>query len=119
MWDVLVKDIDEVADKTRFTQLEKDFVVEFMANTLHGLTMNNVQSRQEEKTFIRMCDAREVLDNLDRLYDKHKDDDYGENAEWTFTLQRLERLCVVMTLNIESVLQNNLKRLALTSGEAN
>ena len=27
MWDVLVNDIDEVADKTRFTQLEKDFVV--------------------------------------------------------------------------------------------
>ena len=24
MWDVLVNDIDEVADKTRFTQLEKD-----------------------------------------------------------------------------------------------
>ncbi len=94
MWDVLVNDIDEVADKTRFTQLEKDFVVEFMANTLHGLTMNNVQSRQEEKTFIRMCDAREVLDNLDRLYDKHKEDDYGDNAEWTFTLaEAREALC--------------------------
>ena len=92
--DILVNNIDEVADKTRFTQLEKDFVVEFMADTLHGLTMNNVQSRQEEKTFIRMCDAREVLDNLDRLYGKHKDDDYGENAEWTFTLaEAREALC--------------------------
>ena len=39
MWDVLVNDIDEVADKTRFTQLEKDFVVEFMAVSYTHLTL--------------------------------------------------------------------------------
>ena len=77
-----------------FTQHEKDFVVEFLADILHGLTMNNVQSRQEYNGFIRMQDALEVLEHLKMLYNKHKDD--GEDtdweqgktvATWTFTLE--------------------------------
>jgi hypothetical protein len=74
-----------------FTQHERDFVVEFLADTLHGLTMNNVASRQEGDGFIRMQDALEVLDNLQMLYNKSKDDgDWtkGEtDATWTFTLE--------------------------------
>ena len=74
-----------------FTQHERDFVVEFLADTLHGLTMNNVESRQEGDGFIRMQDALEVLDNLQMLYNKSKDDgDWtkGEtDATWTFTLE--------------------------------
>jgi hypothetical protein len=99
MWDVLVNDIDEVADKTRFTQLEKDFVVEFMANTLHGLTLNNVESRAEGDGFIRMADALEVMDNLQMLYGKHEEHDgdwqKGETvAKWTFTLaEARDALC--------------------------
>ena len=74
-----------------FTQHERDFVIEFLADTLHGLTMNNVESRQEGDGFIRMQDALEVLDNLQMLYNKSKDDgDWtkGEtDATWTFTLE--------------------------------
>ena len=72
------------------TQHEKDFVVEFLADVLHGLTINNVLSRQEGNGFIRMADAQEVLDNLTVLYNKHKDEEdwlLGEtDATWTFTL---------------------------------
>ena len=74
-----------------FTQHERDFVIEFLANTLHGLTINNVQSRQDGDGFIRMTDALEVIDNLNMLYNKHKDDDDWVNgatdATWTFTLE--------------------------------
>ena len=92
MWDVLVQNTSEVEDMQRFTQLEKDFVIEFIADVLHGLTTINTETRQEGCGFGRMCDAREVLDNLVMLYGKHREDDGdwkdGEvDAEWTFTLE--------------------------------
>ena len=73
------------------TQHEKDFVVEFLADVLHGLTINNVLSRQEGNGFIRMVDAQEVLGNLEMLYNKHSEDEGDWVAEevkatWTFTL---------------------------------
>tara|TARA_R110000868_G_C10447659_1_gene726046 strand:+ start:37 stop:426 length:390 start_codon:yes stop_codon:yes gene_type:complete len=73
------------------TQHEKDFVVEFLADVLHGLTINNVLSRQEGNGFIRMQDAQEVLGNLEMLYNKHSEDEGDWVAEevkatWTFTL---------------------------------
>ena len=46
------------------TQHEKDFVVEFLADILHGLTINNVLSRQDYDGFVRMQDALEVMDML-------------------------------------------------------
>ena len=77
-----------------FTQHEKDFVVEFLADILHGLTINNVQSRQEYDGFVRMQDALEVMDMLKLLYNKHKDEgeavdwEQGKTvATWTFTLE--------------------------------
>ena len=91
MWDVLVTDASEVADMQRFTQEEKDFSVNFIVGTLDGLTNINTESRAEGNGFVRMCDAREVLSNLDMLYGKHLEDD-GDwvaeevNAKWTFTL---------------------------------
>lgn len=91
MWDVLVTDASDVEDMQRFTQEEKDFVVDFMAGTLEGLTSINTESRAEGCGFIRMCDAQEVLGNLQMLYDKHEDEEdfvSGEtNANWTFTLE--------------------------------
>jgi hypothetical protein len=91
MWDVLVTDVSAVEDMKRFTQEEKDFVVDFLAGTLDGLTNINTESRRAGDGFIRMCDAREVLGHLDMLYGKHVEDDgdwkCGETkAEWTFTL---------------------------------
>ena len=79
-----------------FTQHEKDFVVEFLADILHGLTINNVLSRQDADGFVRMQDALEVLDNLKMLYVKHDEDaaqDWvaGESkATWTFTIDDAE-----------------------------
>jgi|TARA_R110000803_G_scaffold103458_1_gene171565 hypothetical protein len=77
--------------KFTFTQHEKDFVVEFLADILHGLTMNNVLSRQEYNGFIRMQDALEVLEHLKMLYNKHTDEEDfvwgGTVATWTFTLE--------------------------------
>ena len=74
-----------------FTQHEKDFVVEFLADVLHGLTINNVLSRQEGNGFVRMCDAQEVMQNLEKLYDAHNEDEGDWVAEqvkatWTFTI---------------------------------
>ena len=75
-----------------FTQHERDFVVEFLADILHGLTVNNVLSRQDADGFVRMQDALEVLDNLKMLYVQHDEDaaqDWvqGESkATWTFTI---------------------------------
>ena len=92
MWDVLVTDTSKVEDMQRFTQVEKDFVVNFLAGTLDGLTNINTESRANGDGFIRMCDATEVMQNLAMLYEKHKEDDgdwkCGETkAEWTFTLE--------------------------------
>ena len=74
-----------------FTQHEKDFVVEFLADILHGLTINNIHSRQEYDGFVRMQDALEVMDMLKLLYNKHKDEEDfvwgGTVATWTFTLE--------------------------------
>ena len=76
------------------TQHEKDFVVEFLADVLYGLTINNVLSRQEGDGFIRMCDAQEVLDNLQTLYAAHKDEEdfvlNKTNATWTFDIDDAE-----------------------------
>tara|TARA_B110000879_G_scaffold15718_1_gene19342 strand:- start:71 stop:460 length:390 start_codon:yes stop_codon:yes gene_type:complete len=73
------------------TQHEKDFVVEFLADILHGLTINNVLSRQDYDGFVRMQDALEVLEHLKMLYSKHTEQQgdwiAGETkATWTFTL---------------------------------
>ena len=92
MWDVLVTNTSDVEDMQRFTQEEKDFVIDFLAGTLDGLTNINTEGRRNGDGFIRMCDAREVLGHLDMLYGKHKEDD-GDwqksevKAEWTFTLE--------------------------------
>mgnify|MGYP005680608297 FL=1 len=59
---------------TKFTQCEKDFVVEFLSDVLYGLTINNVLSRQEGNGFIRMYDAQEVMQNLTKLYDAHNEE---------------------------------------------
>ena len=72
-----------------FTQHEKDFVVEFLADVLYGLTINNVLSRQEGNGFVRMQDAQEVMQNLEKLYDAHNEGDWVAEqvtAIWTFTL---------------------------------
>ena len=60
----LVNSIRVVKDKDVFTQVEKDFVIQFLVNTLDGLTNINIESRQEGCGFYRMCDAQEVMTHL-------------------------------------------------------
>ena len=47
----LVNSIRVVKDKDVFTQVEKDFVIQFLVNTLDGLTNINIESRQEGAGF--------------------------------------------------------------------
>ena len=86
---------NECADETRFTQDEKCFVLEFLADTLNGLTQVNSESLREEQHFVRMTDCSEVADNYVMLLNKHKraewiekGDVYEETDEYyTFTLE--------------------------------
>ena len=47
----IVNSIRVVRDKDVFTQVEKDFVIKFLVDTLDGLTHINVESRQEGAGF--------------------------------------------------------------------
>ena len=86
---------NECADETRFTQDEKCFVLEFLADTLNALTQMNSESLREEKQFIRMQDCSEVAENYVMLLDKHKRGDFvvvdgvyeNEDEYYTFTLE--------------------------------
>ena len=86
--DYFVHLTDECKDETRFTQDEKCFVLEFLADTLCSLTQANSDSLRDENAFIRMTDCSEVADNYVMLLNKHKRDYNYENAkeEYTFTL---------------------------------
>ena len=79
---------NECKDETRFTQDEKCFVLEFLADTLTGLTQVNSESLRDDKQFVRMQDCSEVADAYVMLLNKHKRDYNYENAkeEYTFTL---------------------------------
>ena len=86
---------DECADEGRFTQDEKCFVLEFLADILCGLTQINSETLREEKVFIRMQDCSEVAENYVMLLGKHKRGDYvvvdgvyeQEEEYYTFTLE--------------------------------
>ena len=85
----IVNSIRVVRDKDVFTQVEKDFVIKFLVDTLDGLTHINVESRQEGAGFYRMCDAQEVMTNLTMLYDKNNagTEDDESKVGWQFTLE--------------------------------
>ena len=84
----IVNSIRVVKDKDVFTQVEKDFVIKFLVDTLDGLTHINIESRQEGAGFYRMCDAQEVMENLTMLYDKNNANELDESKiGWQFTLE--------------------------------
>ena len=77
------------------TQVEKAFIVNFLANTFNSLTQNNTDSLLEalepaeaeyyaDSYFIRLQDAQEVLDNLQMLYNSAA----TEPARFMFTLEQ-------------------------------
>ena len=81
--------------QTTLTQVEKAFIVNFLANTFAGLTDNNAESLVEalepaeaqyyaESYFIRLQDAQEVQEHLNVLYNTAEQ----EPARFTFTIQQ-------------------------------
>ena len=76
-------------EQNAFTQVEKDFVIQFLVNTLDGLTNINIESRQQGDGFYRMCDAQEVMTHLTTLYDKNNagTEDDESKVGWQFTLE--------------------------------
>ena len=84
----IVNSIRVVKDKDAFTQAEKDFVIQFLVDTLDGLTHINIESRQEGAGFYRMCDAQEVMTHLTALYDKNNANELDDSKiGWQFTLE--------------------------------
>ena len=66
-----------------FTQAERAFVTEFLADTLAQLVSINADNVYEKEAyFMRLQDAQEVMQNLAELYAKTAD----EPAQFTFTL---------------------------------
>ena len=77
---------NECTDETRFTQDEKCFVLEFLADTLVGLTQINSETLRDEGNFARMQDCGEVADNYVMLLSKCNSEYDGEDC-YTFTLE--------------------------------
>ena len=81
--------------QTTLTQVEKAFIVNFLANAFAGLTDNNAESLVEalepaeaeyyaDSAFIRLQDAQEVQEHLNVLYNTAEQ----EPARFTFTIQQ-------------------------------
>ena len=77
---------NECADEGRFTQDEKCFVLEFLAETLNALTQLNSETLRDEGNFVRMQDCGEVADNYVMLLSKCNSEYDGEDC-YTFTLE--------------------------------
>ena len=77
---------NECADEGRFTQDEQCFVLEFLADTLCGLTQVNSETLRDEGNFVRMQDCGEVADNYVMLLSKCNSEYDGEDC-YTFTLE--------------------------------
>ena len=83
--DYFVHLTNECKDETRFTQDEKCFVMEFLADTLCGLTQINSEGLREDGNFARMQDCGEVADNYVMLLSKCTSD-YEDADSYDFTL---------------------------------
>ena len=83
------------------TNVEKTFIVEFLSNSVYSLTLANASSvLEEEEYFVRLQDAREVLDNLHMLYATASND----NAVFNFTIaQAAQALCCYDTEYRETI----------------
>ena len=77
--------------QTQFTQAEKAFVLQFVADTLAQLTTVNAECAVEgEQYFVRLADALEVMQNLQMLYEAADED----TAVFNFTIaQAAQAIC--------------------------
>ena len=61
--------MQNTTQKQTLTNVEKTFIVDFLANSVYSLTQHNVESvLEEEEYFARLVDAQQVLANLQMLY---------------------------------------------------
>ena len=76
--------------QTQFTQAEKAFVLQFVADVVQSLTTINVENLQAEQYFVRLTDVLEVLSNLQMLYSNV----CNNTAKYNFTLaQAAQSIC--------------------------
>lgn len=76
--------------QTQFTQAEKAFVLQFVADVVQSLTTINVENLQAEQYFVRLTDVLEVLSNLQMLYSNV----CNNTAKYNFTLaQAAQAIC--------------------------
>ncbi len=83
--------MQNTTQKQTLTNVEKTFIVEFVSNAAYSLTQANAASvLEEEEYFVRLQDAREVLDNLQMLYATASND----TAVFNFTIaQAAQAIC--------------------------
>ena len=93
--------MQNTTQKQTLTNVEKTFIVEFVSNAAYSLTQANAASvLEEEEYFVRLQDAREVLDNLHMLYATASND----NAVFNFTIaQAAQALCCYDTEYRETI----------------
>ena len=61
--------MQNTTQKQTLTNVEKTFIVDFLANCVYSLTQHNVASvLEKEQYFERLVDAQQVLANLQMLY---------------------------------------------------
>ena len=61
--------MQNTTQKQTLTNVEKTFIVEFLANSVYSLTQHNVTSvLEKEEYFERLVDAQQVIANLQMLY---------------------------------------------------
>ena len=61
--------MQNTTQKQTLTNVEKTFIVDFLATKVYSLTQTNVTSvLEKEKYFERLVDAQQVLANLQMLY---------------------------------------------------
>ncbi len=98
------------------TQVEKAFIVNFLANTFNSLTQNNTDSLVEalepaeaeyfaDSAFVRLQDAQEVLDNLQMLYATAEQ----EPARFTFTIQQAAQALLCYDTEYRECIQEQLE----------
>ena len=86
--------------QTQFTQAEKAFVLQFVADVVQSLTTINVENLEEEQYFTRLTDVLEVLDNLQMLYANV----CNNTAKYNFTLaQAAQAICCYDTEYRETI----------------
>ena len=89
MLDLAQQDFAELTpaeQNAEFTQQEKCFVVQFLADRVYGLATINTEAFTQEQELVRITDSIEVAENYVRLMSTAEYAEADEPAKFTFTL---------------------------------